>query len=743
VLRQRNPAGNWLFYGRRNSQILKKVKKSTAGTSNTVTHIRPSLAIAASDWFRTDGLGWIYVLKASLAAISGLWIAIRLGLPSPRTAMTTVFIVMQPESGMVLSKSLYRLGGTVIGLVAMMVFIGLFAQTPDLFLTATGVWVAICTIGASHNRNFRSYGFVLAGYTAVLVGIPAVLHPQESFLSATTRLGEVVIGVICAGAVSALVLPRHAKVRLLPIARQHFSDFFALLDKAKQEKLDQEYIENAHLNFVSSIVRLESTREFAALEDPEARMRAGRLARLNEEFAHVLTRQHMLHRFVGRLAKSTQAPHSNEVLSLYGALLRSLPLDPDSTASQSNIDYARAHVSACRHQWRTSAIEARRRLIASDNASLIDLETCIELTERFLEDFNSYLLTYQSLDFRTNQRERWKSSYRPKTNFWLAAISGLRAAVVMALLSVFWIASSWPSGAMAVLNGATICALTASMARPAKVAYQMTAGTALACFAGYFEIFKIFPLIDGFPLLALSLLPFIAFGAFLTIRQKWAGYGVGFGIYFCFLAGPENFVRYDPTGYINDSLAVVVSMFVTALAFAVIFPPGGAWHRKLLMFDLRLQAVLACRRKWYSQDKGFESAVRDFLLQLLSLQNTVADRRSAFAWFFSTLEIGRAAVDTRELLRRPQRGDFSRCSDTVKTSVSKMLDALATAFGRPTSRSFDRAVNATSTCIKTIARESEIMRSSGGDIAHMSRLLAQAHFIRSALLDDRCPLKHS
>ena len=99
--------------------------KPRANRSGSVLH----------DWARTDGLAWIYIFKAVLAALLALWIAMRLDMPQPRTAMTTVFVVMQPQSGMVLAKSFYRFCGTMVGLVVMLVLISLFSQQPVLFLS--------------------------------------------------------------------------------------------------------------------------------------------------------------------------------------------------------------------------------------------------------------------------------------------------------------------------------------------------------------------------------------------------------------------------------------------------------------------------------------------------------------------------------------------------------------------------------------------------------------------------------
>ena len=82
------------------------------------------------DWARSDGVTWVYIFKVLLAAFLTLWLAMRLELPQPRTAMITVFIVMQPQSGHVFAKSFYRVLGTLAGsammvaLIAMAVFGG-------------------------------------------------------------------------------------------------------------------------------------------------------------------------------------------------------------------------------------------------------------------------------------------------------------------------------------------------------------------------------------------------------------------------------------------------------------------------------------------------------------------------------------------------------------------------------------------------------------------------------------------
>ncbi|WP_243658590.1 FUSC family protein, partial [Paraburkholderia sp. BL9I2N2] len=170
--------------------------------------------MVARQWMVGDGLVWLHLLKTVTAALLAMGIAMLLELPSPRTAMVTVFVLMQPISGMVLAKSFYRVLGTAAGTIASLVLGGLFVQQPELYMLGMTLWIGACTAAAVRYRHFQWYGFVLAGYTAALIGIPTVMEPNGLFLAAMTRAAEVTIGILCSGAISALVLPLRSSTAL-------------------------------------------------------------------------------------------------------------------------------------------------------------------------------------------------------------------------------------------------------------------------------------------------------------------------------------------------------------------------------------------------------------------------------------------------------------------------------------------------------------------------------------------------
>jgi uncharacterized membrane protein YccC len=72
----------------------------------------------------------VFSAKTFGAAMLAVYVAFRLQLPQPGWAMLTVYIVSQPLAGMVLSKSVFRAVGTVIGAVFALMAVDLFADAP-------------------------------------------------------------------------------------------------------------------------------------------------------------------------------------------------------------------------------------------------------------------------------------------------------------------------------------------------------------------------------------------------------------------------------------------------------------------------------------------------------------------------------------------------------------------------------------------------------------------------------------
>src|SRR5580704_189699 len=70
------------------------------------------------DWLdHQTAVGLTFAVKTFAASLLALYIAFWAGLDHPRWSFLTVFVVSQPDSGLVLAKSFYRILGTIAGLL--------------------------------------------------------------------------------------------------------------------------------------------------------------------------------------------------------------------------------------------------------------------------------------------------------------------------------------------------------------------------------------------------------------------------------------------------------------------------------------------------------------------------------------------------------------------------------------------------------------------------------------------------
>lgn len=690
----------------------------------------PTFGSTLATWWRTDAQVWVYLAKALLAAFLALGIAMLIDLPQPRTAMTTTFIVMNVQSGAVFAKSFYRMCGTLVGLVAMLIFISLFSQTPELFILATSVWVGICTAGAAYNRNFRSYGFVLSGYTAALIGFPASQHPDISFITATTRVAEVTLGIVCAGVVSATIFPRFAGDQMRVAVRKRFSSFVDFVAVSLSGKGDRARMEATTAAFVADVVGYEATRSMAVFDSHDARMRGGRLKRLNNEFMTATTRFHALHQLMNRLRNAYAAPAVAALEPYFQEVAPLLATSGGAVLAASDAIHAATQLEAYKAALPERIRVTRATLAQNDDAPMLDFDTAADLLYRFVDDLHAYALTYASLAHETHAREEWIESYEPKTNLVLAGVGGLRTVVTMLLVGAFWLGSAWPSGITALLNTAAVCALAAGSPRPTKMVLQMFFGTALAVVMAMIVETFVYPNIDGFPMLCVGLAPFLLIGLGLTTRPATFGYGFGYCVFFSTLIAPDNVVQYDPTALMNDGLALLVSMIASYIAFAVLLPTSTPWLRKWLLKDLRHQVALACHARMKRLRSRFESRTRDLMSQISAYAEDAAEKQVAMTWLFAVLEVGNAVIDLRAELADAPR--------SAAPSMDALFDALAALFERPSVARLQQASTMTLDAINRL--KADVPAASPEAQQHLRRMLGHLHFVRTALLDPESPL---
>jgi uncharacterized membrane protein YccC len=155
----------------------------------------------------------IHAAKTALAAGLCWWLALRFGLHDGYWGSISAIIVLQSNMGATVSASRDRLIGTLIGGILGFAF-SLYGILPWNYISALLVAVILCgLLGLRASSR-------LAAVTITIIML--VQKPGSRWGLALDRVGEVVLGIVVALAVTTLALPDRARLRLRDGLAQEF-----------------------------------------------------------------------------------------------------------------------------------------------------------------------------------------------------------------------------------------------------------------------------------------------------------------------------------------------------------------------------------------------------------------------------------------------------------------------------------------------------------------------------------------
>ncbi|AKU22068.1 FUSC family protein [Massilia sp. NR 4-1] len=604
-----------------------------APAATPIASTREQLVRLAREWKAGEGERWIFVLKSMLAAFSALWLAFRLGLDSPSTAMTTTFILALPSSGMVLEKAFYRLLGTVVGCASALLLIALFPQQTPMLFIGLALWVGLCTGGAAMYRNQQSYSFVLAGYTACMIAIPAIDAPAGAFLLAVTRLTEVSLGVICATVVNDALFPRHHNAQLMRTVQARRHSFVGFCREVLERRLSPAEAELTHLRFAADIAALESGRAAAFFEAAHARSQTRQLHAFNAALMTALTTLYTLHRLLHRLHLQPGSPAPQLLQAMQQRLAQALADDvpPDLPALEQDIAAARAELSRRLEEAADAGAlpppgrgasgsgaaqgkDANEASLAAaggqpdgsgdaaaaqELASLtpqwqIDFDTAVELLERFAANLAAFHASYDGLTQQKRSQVSEPRAYKPKTPPGIVLASGFRAAAALLGGAVLWYWMAWPHASTALLMTTIFCALCSSSPRPTAMVKQILTGFLIAWPLSFLVEFFLVARASGFPMLVLAALPLFAYGSYLSTNPKKAGVGIGIILFSAQVIAPANQMHYDIASFLNITLAQNGGVLLSFIIFMVLLPEHTMGNRAHVAAALWREALALC-----------------------------------------------------------------------------------------------------------------------------------------------------
>ncbi|MGB3127618.1 MAG: FUSC family protein [Pseudomonas sp.] len=565
----------------------------------------------------------LFALRNMIAGGVALYLAFCFDLQQPQWALTTVFIVGQSTSGMVLAKGAYRLLGTFVGAVASVVMIAVFGQAPLLFLLSMALWLAFCTTGASLLRNHASYGFVLAGYTTAIIALPATVAPLGVFDEAVARCQEISLGIICATVASTLLWPRHIEQTL---AVQGRAAWQAGMRAAASELVGADQRKGL-LDALGRLVAVDAQRDHAWFEGPKGRRRSQALRVLSRDLLGLL-----------RAAR--------------GVARQRMMLD-ETTLVAPWVDEVVAVLQQERHEQLPDL--SRRLGLALDDPRLSpEAHFCLVQLAQVLRLVELGALTLAAVEAgRVPPGAPGALSWHRDIE--QGVLGGLRSALAFLAVAAFWIFTAWPSGLGAVSICGVVLSLFAARENPSASSVNFLKGIAVSIPVAGFVRFALLPGFDGFPLLCVALGVPLFFASLCMSRVKLAATASAFCIFFVNNVGPSNLMTYDIAAFLNKAIATLVGVGIAVVVFRLIpLSPGEHHYRRMFKASLFDLAQLTTR-PLEQAESWFGGRMADRLIRLSRYSQTLpADRRSHWDNGLLGLDLGDELLELRASLSGSQ-----------------------------------------------------------------------------------------
>ncbi|KAF1048993.1 FUSC family protein [Xylophilus sp.] len=458
----------------------------------------------------------LFSAKAFAGAVLAMYVASRAGLPRPFWALTTAYVVAHPLAGAVRSKALFRFCGTLVGCTATLLLVPLFANAPELLSMVLALWVAVCLYVSLQDRTPRSYAFMLAGYTAALIGFPTVETPATLFDTAVSRVEEIGLGILCATLVHSLVLPQSLAPSVLGLldrslrdARQWLADLFGT---GQSPARDAKVLQADRQRLAGDLTQLRLLSTHVPFDTGNLRWTVGAIRAMQDQVAALTPSlsavEDRLHALAATTADGKLPPDVAAVLAHAEAWL--------AAKDDSGLAALRTAVAGLGTVAGTDWPQALRLALAQ---RLDELVSGWHACRRLRRDIDAGLTSARpprrvaALGDRELHRDRG-----------LALLSAFAAFVVICLCCAVWILTGWPSGSVAAMMAAIFCSFFAAMDDPVPAIHGFLKFTLWSVPISAVYVLVLMPAVHDFVSLVLVCAPtFLLIGCFMARPANFLG----------------------------------------------------------------------------------------------------------------------------------------------------------------------------------------------------------------------------
>jgi uncharacterized membrane protein YccC len=514
-----------------------------------------------------------------------MFVAFWLQLDAPFWAGISAAIVCQPQLGASLRKGWFRMIGTVAGAVMIVVLTAAFPQDRVGFFLFFALWTGLCAFTATMLRNFASYAASLAGYTAMIIAagsLGATGGPSSGiFLLAVWRACEICIGIVCAGIVHAATDPGDAQCRLAEsfagLASGIADRFVAVLALAGPSVPD---MQGERREFLRRVIALDPMIDNALGESSRVHYHASTLQQAVLGLFRAVDGWRATAIHLSRL--------SDRVCHEAGIILSSIPAELRAVFQTGSPARWIADPSGLR-----AACDQAVRTLCTMSVDTPSLRLLADETAKVLGGLSQVADALALLSGAPVRVPRVATRFRLSAPDMLPAlVSAVRTFLIIGVVELFWVATAWPSGAVAIEFVAITLLLLAPQGDQAfvgAVIFGLGGVAGVICTA--IIKFGLLPLFHSFPAFCFALGVFYVPAGFamLRIRNPAARvfFTAGITVFMPILA-PTNQMSYNTLSFYNVALAFLASISLVPLAIRLLPPISPAVRaRRLLTFALR------------------------------------------------------------------------------------------------------------------------------------------------------------
>ena len=512
---------------------------------------RPALSAPLVPWIR---LPWpegtvFFAFRTWVALAVGLYAAFFLQLEGASSAGVCILILAQPAQGMVLSKSIYRVAGTLVGVTSAIVLTALFPQDRAMLLAAFAIWMGALTAIGTLLRDFRAYGCILAGYTVAIISIANIDAPLSTFSSAVNRVAAILLGVVAIGLTNAVLATAESSQSLISKLRSANADVTAMARCALDTRMPPN--SSQCIKMSATLMPLRSEISFAAPEKADGRARAKG------------ARSALLGLFEMMTACQAVGAGLNHV-------------DPASPIVDDVVAIGRKALAIQRPD---------RCLPELDGLALPAIASGrLSIEEAFLLDRMRFMIEVMSdvrdglRSVRSGRPPRRTVSLPVHQDYFAVLLNATRVVLAVGIAAVLAVWSGISDTAQALLFTAVFVSLGSIQPDPRAMAKAALFGMPAVILTGAIYAFFVFPNIDGYPLFILSLAPLVLAMCWL-VKIGQPGTGLIFGVQTLVLIAPANVQTLNPTAFVDTATMLAVSGCAIYLSILLIIPVQPAQRR--------------------------------------------------------------------------------------------------------------------------------------------------------------------